>query len=55
MGKAQKVISEKLGIPINFGHENKTVRKDYKEYLNSDLVKQLKPLIQKDQELFGYD
>jgi len=55
MDKAQKVISEKLGIPINFGHENRTARKDYKEYLNANLVKQLKPLIQKDMEVFGYD
>lgn len=55
MGKAQKVISEKLGIDVNFGHENKTNRRDYNSYLNQTIVNNLKPLIKKDLEMFGYD
>lgn len=53
--KAQQVLSERFGEKIVFGHTNKTNKKDYNEYLTSDVKRNLYPLIKKDLEVFGYE
>ena len=53
--KAEKVLSEKFGEKISFGHFNKTDKKHYKEYLTPEVRKQLYPLIKTDLEIFGYE
>jgi hypothetical protein len=55
MDKAEKILSEKFGRKISFGHVNKTDKKDYREYLSPEIRKQLYPLIKKDLEVFGYE
>jgi len=53
--KAEKVISEKLNMKVEFGHHNKSKRKDYDDYLTPKIKKDLYPYIHKDLELFGYE
>ena len=55
MDKAEKKLSEVFNMPIKFGHHNKTKRKDYSEYLTSEIKNALYPCIKKDLELFGYE
>lgn len=55
MQSAEVIISEKLGRKVDFGHVNKTQRKDYSEYLTTDIKNALYPYIKKDLEIFNYD
>lgn len=53
--KAEKKLSEVFNIDVKFGHYNKTGKGSYKDTLSKDTINRLKPLIQKDLELFGYE
>ena len=42
-------------MKVEFGHHNKSKRKDYDDYLTPKIKKDLYPYIHKDLELFGYE
>ena len=53
--KAEKKLSEVFNIDVKFGHYNKTGKGSYRDVISQDVLTRLKPLIQRDLELFGYE
>jgi len=53
--KAEKILSEKFGRNISFGHFNKTDRKEWQDYITPDIREKLLPALQRDLEVFGYE
>jgi hypothetical protein len=53
--KAEKKLSEVFNMEIKFGHYNKTGSGSYKDSMSKSTMQRLKPLIQRDLELFDYE
>ena len=55
MDKAEKVLSERFGRHISFGHVNRTDRKKWQEYITPEIRKALRPALELDLGLFEYE